>query len=83
MNYARFMSILAATAFTLSLPVDTAFAAKAAKKDRRSQMTAEQKKDLRKRAREWCIKNYAKGNAAVIDRIDILSDGSVRCWYRG
>jgi hypothetical protein len=70
-------------AFTMSAIPDLSFAAKAPKKDRRSTMTEAQKKDLRRRGREWCLKNYAKGNASTIDRVEILTDGSIRCWYFG
>jgi hypothetical protein len=76
--------VIFAAVAAIALPVSVASeAAPKPKKDKRSQMTAEQKKDLRRRAREWCIKNYARGNAAEIVRIDIQSDGRVRCWYRG
>jgi hypothetical protein len=74
-------SICAALAVT-AIP-DMSFAAKAAKKDKRSMMTDAQKKELRRRGREWCLKNHAKGSAATIDRIEILTDGSIRCWYFG
>jgi hypothetical protein len=76
--------VLLAAAAAIAIPMSIASeAASKPKKDKRSQMTEEQKKELRRRAREWCIKNYAKGNAAEIVRIDIQSDGRVRCWYRG
>jgi hypothetical protein len=54
----------------------------ASKPDRRSKMTAAQKQELRKKGREWCRKNHAKGNAEILD-IQIMSDGGIRCWYRG
>ncbi len=49
---------------------------------KRSQMTAAQKKELRRRGREWCMKNHIKG-PSTFDRIEIMSDGRVRCWWRG
>ena len=58
-----------------SLPVD---AASKSKKDVRSTMTEEQKRELRKRGREWCERRY--GKHANIISVQILSDGTVRCF---
>lgn len=66
-------------ALTLSFIPEMSFAAK---KDKRSQMSEKQKKDLRVRAREYCNKTYAKGGAFV-ERIEIQSTGKVICWIRG
>jgi hypothetical protein len=79
----KIMSTLVASVFALAIPMDAAVAAKkTVKKDKRAQMTEEQKKQARKSAREWCMKYHAKGNA-YIERVEILSDGRVRCWIRG
>jgi hypothetical protein len=66
-------------AFAVTAIPDISFAAK---KDKRSMMSEEQKKNLRKRAREYCNKTYAKGGA-FIERIEIQSTGKVICWIRG
>lgn len=59
-------------------------AAAAAKKTVRDSLSEKQKADMRKRAWEWCRKRYtAGGGAAQVMRVEILSDGRVRCWYRG
>ena len=62
--------------FALPLTVD------ALAEDKRSKMTPAQKKELRKRAREYCLKHYVKG-AGYLERVEILSSGQVRCWIRG
>ena len=54
----------------------------AAAKDVRKTMTAAQKSELRKKALEWCKKNYIQGGAFIV-RVEILSDGRVRCWVKG
>jgi hypothetical protein len=69
-------------AFTLTVVPAMSEAAKAAKKDKRSQMSEKQKLDLRHRAREYCNKTYAKGGAFV-ERVEIQSTGKVVCWIRG
>ena len=75
-----FISTICATFAVTALP-DMSFAAAKVKKDRRSAMTDAQKTELRRRGREWCLKNYAKGNGEILS-IDILTDGSIRCWFR-
>jgi hypothetical protein len=75
----KFLSILLISGLAMGVTSES-FAA--SKPDRRSKMTEAQKKDLRKRGREWCRKNHAKGNAEIIS-VDIMTDGSIRCWYRG
>ena len=57
--------------------------AAAAKKNVRAGLTEKQKTELRDRARAWCKKNYAKGGTVYIVRVEILSDGRVRCWTKG
>jgi D-Tyr-tRNAtyr deacylase len=57
-------------------------AAAATKKSRRDAMSEAQKKDLRKRAYEWCRKTYLKGGGGYIMRVEIMNDGRVRCWYK-
>jgi hypothetical protein len=52
-----------------------------AAKDKRSMMSEAQKKQLRARAREYCMKNYVKG-LKELDRVEIRSDGKVVCWIR-
>jgi hypothetical protein len=42
-------------------------------------MTKTQKSELRRRAYEWCRKQIVHGDVL---RVEILSDGSVRCWYK-
>jgi lipopolysaccharide export LptBFGC system permease protein LptF len=71
-----------ALALCLSIaPWGTAEAASAKKSTKRDQMSAEQKKALRQRAREYCAKKYAKGKSQI-ERIEIKSNGSVVCWIR-
>ena len=50
--------------------------------DKRSKLTDAQKKELRKRGKDWCLKNKIKGTA-TFSRVEIMSDGRVRCWWRG
>jgi hypothetical protein len=57
-------------------------AAASTKKNVRKAMTAAQKVDLRKKGYEWCRKNFIRASAHIL-RVEILSDGRVRCWYRG
>ncbi len=54
----------------------------AAAKDVRKTMTAAQKSQLRKKALEWCRKNYIQGGAFIV-RVEIMSDGRARCWVKG
>ncbi|MGQ0484831.1 MAG: hypothetical protein ACT4SY_05700 [Hyphomicrobiales bacterium] len=54
----------------------------AAKKDVRANLTQQQKAEIRAKARAYCVKRYASGAAEVV-RVEILSDGRVRCWIRG
>jgi hypothetical protein len=68
-------------AFTLTAVSAMSEAAKATKKDKRSTMSDAQKKDLRHRAREYCVKKYAKGTSEI-ESVDILSTGKVICWIR-
>ncbi len=49
---------------------------------KRDAMSEKEKKDIRKRAREYCNKTYAKGGAFV-ERVEIQSTGKVICWIRG
>jgi len=77
--------LVCATAAVLALAAVSPQAGAASKtktKDVRSQMTPAQKADIRKKAFEWCRKKYAGGGAYVF-RVEILSDGRVRCWYKG
>ena len=53
----------------------------AAEAKRRDQMTAAEKKELRKRAREWCMKKYVKGTV-TFERVEIRANGQVICWTR-
>jgi hypothetical protein len=57
-------------------------AAASTKKDVRKTMSEKRKAELRKWGREWCIKNYIRGSTHIL-RVEILSDGRVRCWYKG
>jgi hypothetical protein len=52
-----------------------------AAKDKRSTMSEAQKKQLRARAREYCMKNFVKG-LKELDRVEIQSTGKVICWIR-
>ncbi len=72
---------LIAASFVAGLAVSADAAAK--NKDTRANLTQEQKAAIRARARAQCAKKYALGNMADVIRVEILSDGSVRCWYRG
>lgn len=77
----RLFVALLLTAMVLAiapLPVDAA----SKTTDVRSKLTEAQKAEIRKRAREYCKKRYG-GGGVVIERVEILSDGRVRCWYRG
>jgi hypothetical protein len=75
-------AVAACAAFAMTATTQVSFAAKAVKKDKRSMMSEDQKTNLRKRAREYCNKTYAKGGAFV-ERIEIQSTGKVICWIRG
>jgi len=52
----------------------------AASKTARDKMSPEQKKELRRKAYEWCRKKHAPHGDIL--RVEILSDGSVRCWVK-
>lgn len=52
------------------------------KKDVRKTMREKRKAELRKWGREWCKKKHIRGSAHIL-RIEVLSDGRVRCWYKG
>ena len=79
------MQKLFATLIAASLVAGLAVAADAAakNKDTRANVTQEQKAAIRARTRAQCAKKYALGNMADVVRVEILSDGRVRCWYRG
>jgi hypothetical protein len=70
-----------ATALALGLVISP-MESFAAKKSKRDSMSEGQKKDLRKRAREYCQKKYANGTA-YLERVEIKSNGQVICWIRG
>jgi hypothetical protein len=72
---------LAAVVATSFMVADVSFAA-SKKKNVRDSMSAAQKKELRRKAREWCEKKIRNGSD-YIDRIEIKSDGRVICYYRG
>ncbi len=59
-----------------------AVSAEAAKKSARDRLSEAQKKEIRKRAYEWCRKTYLKGGGGHIMRVEIMNDGRVRCWYK-
>jgi hypothetical protein len=56
--------------------------AASAKKDARKTISEKRKAELRKLGREWCTKNYVRGSSYIV-RVQVLSDGRVRCWIRG
>jgi hypothetical protein len=77
------MTALVAAAVTVSLMMPSAtFAATAKKKDVRATMSAEKKKELRRKAREWCARKFRDGSNYV-DRVEIRRDGSIMCYVRG
>jgi Ni/Co efflux regulator RcnB len=76
----KLLAALIAISFVLA--PDLAFAAAKKKKDVRSGMSEEQKAKIRKRAWDWCKKNYVGHGQGQVVRVEILSDGRVRCWYR-
>jgi hypothetical protein len=41
-------------------------------------LTAAQKADLRKKGREWCMKNYVQGGTFIV-RVEVRNDGRVVC----
>ena len=45
-------------------------------------LTAAQKSDLRKKGREWCMKNYIQGGAFIV-RVEVKNDGRVICYFKG
>ena len=45
-------------------------------------MSAEQKRALRKKAMEWCLKTYGHDGYTQIERVQIKSDGTVVCYIR-
>lgn len=55
----------------------------AAKKNTRENLTQEQKAEIRAKARAYCVKTYTSGGVGQVARVEILSDGRVRCWIRG
>jgi hypothetical protein len=68
---------VACTAFVMA----GVFSSVSAAKDKRSQMSEAQKKQLRAQARAYCMKNYVKG-LKELDRVEIQSTGKVICWIR-
>ena len=72
---------LIAVGLVTGLAVSADAAAK--KKEARANLTQEQKAEIRAKARAYCVKTYASGGAAQVVRVEILSNGSVRCWIRG
>lgn len=71
--------------FTLATALTVAFAGPltgVAIAKKRDAMSENEKKALRKKAREYCNKTYAKGGAFV-ERVEIQSTGKVVCWIRG
>jgi hypothetical protein len=49
--------------------------------DVRARMTKQQKIEARRRATDWCKKNYVR-SLATSQRVEILRDGRGRCWIR-
>lgn len=45
-------------------------------------LTSAQKADLRKKGREWCLKNHIQGGATIV-RIQVKNDGRVICYFKG
>jgi len=45
-------------------------------------LTAAQKADLRKKGREWCMKNHIQGGAFIV-RVEVKNDGRVICYFKG
>jgi len=77
------MQKLFAALLAASLMSGLAISADAAgKKDVRSTLTREQKAQIRAKAKAYCAKKYTRGSIADVIRVEILSDGRVRCWYR-
>jgi hypothetical protein len=70
------LAVAATLSFAFSMPLVGEAAAK-----KRSEMTEKEKKELRKRAREYCLKAYAKGTSEL-ERVEIKSTGKVVCWIR-
>lgn len=52
------------------------------KKKTNSGLSEAEKAELRKKYRPICMKRYAQGGSAVILKVEVLSDGSVYCWYK-
>lgn len=70
------LAIASALAVTFTAPLALDASAK-----KRADMTEKEKKELRKRAREYCLKAYAKGTSEL-ERVEIKSTGKVICWIR-
>jgi hypothetical protein len=75
----KILKFALATTLTVAFATPLAGVAFAKKRDA---MSEKEKKALRKNAREYCNKKYAKGGAFV-ERIEIQSTGKVICWIRG
>lgn len=76
--------IAALIAAGLMLLTGLAADADAAKKKKKSEsgLSEGEKAALRKKFTPVCIKKYAQGGSGTIIRVEVLSDGSVYCWYR-
>jgi hypothetical protein len=61
---------------------DGSYLIAATSKSKRDQMSAEQKRALRKKAMEWCLKTYGHDGYTQIERVQIKSDGTVVCYIR-
>jgi hypothetical protein len=78
MSKTIFTVFAAVLALGLATGSDEGFAAK---KNKRDSMSEAQKKKLRKNARDYCLKTYAKGTA-TLERVEIQQSGKVICWIR-
>ncbi len=76
----KFHALIVASCFAVT--IGTADAAQK-KKDVRSGMTEKQKAELRAKAREWCKKQIVGKSGGRVVRVEILSNGSARCYYGG
>ncbi len=78
------ITALVASAFVGSLMMaDLALAAsKNSNANVRDRMSDAQKKEIRRKAMEWCKKKYRDGSNQV-ERIQIQSNGKVICYIRG
>ncbi len=52
------------------------------KKAAKPGLSAAEKAEFRKKYMPICIKQYAQGGNGVIMKVEVLSDGTVYCWYR-